>query len=241
MKKEYLITTITLIIVWLILSIQIDNSIILPNPIDVSKSILYLLFDKSFYIAILLTLKRVFIGLFISMFISILLANLSSISVSFKRLFEPISVIAKTIPNISYIIIILIWFGSEISVSIIVFLILFPTFYSHFLLSLNKIKNSTYKLLNVYKISNKEKVFNIYIPMILPDIVNEIKLGFSLGFKVCIMAEILGQVNFGLGKMLYLAKIDLDMVTIFAITIFIVIISVMFEVLFNQLYKKVIK
>ena len=236
MKKEHLITTISIIILWLFLAIKINNDIIMPNPINVFQVMIDLFFSSYFYMAIIFTVKRVMIGLFFSLSLSILIACFSSVSNKFKRLFEPINIMAKTIPNISYIIIILIWFGSEISVSIVTFLILFPMFYSHLLLSLNKINDETKKLLTVYKISNKEKLFKIYFPMIFPDIINELKLGFSLGFKVSIMAEILGQVKFGLGKLLYIAKIDLDMSMIFALTIYIIAISVVIERLFTWIY-----
>ena len=47
------------------------------------------------------------------------------------------------------------------------------------------------------------------------------------------MAEILGQVRYGIGKQLYISKINLDMTGVFAYTIVIIIIGCLINLLFE--------
>ncbi|MFV0380403.1 MAG: ABC transporter permease [Anaerorhabdus sp.] len=236
LKSTY--TWIGLIIIWQILALTINNNIIIPFPIEVLNRSLQLIQEVNLYLSVLATIKRVFVGFFYSFIVALVSAILSDASLNFRILFKPIQALSKSIPNITYIIIVLIWFGSEGSVSIICSLVLFPVLYSAFMQSLDKVSSDLKDIERIYPESFFEKVKSVTLPMLIPVILSASKTAIGLGLKISVMAEILGQVEIGIGKQLYLSRINLDTVGLFSWTIFIIIICYIFDYIFDQFINK---
>ncbi|SJZ91222.1 ABC transporter permease [Anaerorhabdus furcosa] len=234
MKKEHGITILILVALWQVLSMVVHNDILIPYPLDVLQNVC-LLFTKSiFYQSIFSTLGRVVVGFGISFISAICLSIVSSYSKVFRNLFAPLQLLTKSIPNISYIIIALVWFGSEKSVSIICFLILFPIFYNNFLFSMDNEPQELKDVQSIYPESFFELVKKKTLPMLIPTILSSSKMAFGLGFKVAVMAEILGQVRNGIGKQLHIARLNLDTTSLFAWTIIIICICFIIDWIFDQ-------
>lgn len=234
MKKEHGITILILLTIWQVLSMSVHNDILIPYPLDVLMDFLHLLTTKIFYMSIFSTIYRVFIGFLISFMVALLLSIIANRFKFFRNLFEPIQILTKSIPNISYIIITLVWLGSEKSVSIICFFILFPIFYNNFIFSMDSEPQDLKDVERIYPESFIELTRVKTLPMLYPTILSSSKMAFGLGFKVGVMAEILGQVRVGIGKQLYLARINLDTTSLFAWTIVIICICFIIDYLFNQ-------
>ncbi len=237
MKKEQSITILAIIVIWWITSYLINRSFLLPTPLETLKYFGELFLSRSFYEAILSTIARVTIGFITSLSVALLVSILANEFPTFKRFFEPIHVLTKTIPNISYMIIALIWFGSEGSVALISFMILFPVFFNGFMNALNEEDEVLKKVQLIYPESFLEKARRKLLPQLLNEVLNTGKTAASLGFKVGVMAEILGSVNVGIGRQISYCKTQLNMAGIFAWTIIIILICLLFDYIFNQIYQ----
>ena len=156
-----------------------------------------------------------------------------------RRLIEPLEVIVKTIPNLSYIMIFLIWLGSEGSVMVTSFCVLFPVFYTAVLLSQDLLDSELQDVLRCYPERSVSVFWKVRLPQALPHLLAAMKTGFGLGLRVCVMAEVLTQVRIGIGRqMSYAARIALDMTGLFAWTLWIILISAAADGLFSWLQKK---
>ena len=131
-KVRKAITILLLILIWCGASLCF-GSVLVPSPIDVMNRMLVHLRDASFYQAVMMTLSRACIGFLISYVSALGLALLFDEWKWGKDFFAPVVTLLKSVPNISFILLILIWFSREISVMLIVFFILFPSFYSNFM------------------------------------------------------------------------------------------------------------
>ncbi len=238
MKKEKMYTWLMLLILWQLLAMYIDNTVLIPFPIDVLLRILENFQEASFYSAIGMTLIRVFVAVSLSFLVAICCSILSNRFSKFRLFFDPIQILTKSIPTISYIIIVLIFFGSESSVSIICFLILFPIFYNNFLFSMDSEPQELKDVEKIYPESFWETTKSKTIPMLYPSILSSCKIAFGLGIKVSVMAEILGQVKIGIGKELYLSRIYLDIESLFAWTIIIILLCFIIDWCFDQFINK---
>ena len=89
----------------------------------------------------------------------------------------------------------------------------------------------------IYNQSTLDRIFHRLIPSLYIPILTTSKTALSLGFKVGVMAEILGQIRVGIGKHLYYAKINLDTTSLLAWTLIIILISLCIEFLFDYLLK----
>lgn len=237
MRKEYTITIILLITLWFLSAMNIQNDIILPLPQDVFNLFFSKLTDVSFYSSILITLKRIAIGFGISLLFAFSIAILSDYSATFKRYFAPIDHILKTIPNISYIILSLIWLGQENSVLLVIFLVVFPVMYAAITEGLSVKDRTLNDAMRLYGKNYLSNFMLIKLPLSMSTIMLGINVSLSLGFKVGVMAEILNQTKGGLGYQLYLAKVNLDMISLFAWTLWIILVGISI----NWIIKKLIE
>lgn len=235
MKKSSLITSLFLIVLWTILYFIIKRPFIIPSPLETIKYMGSLFITKAFYASIFMTILRILFGFCISLLIAMILAILSYEIPIIANLFAPINVLTKTIPNISYMIIALIWFGSEGAVTTVVFMILFPIFYNSFYDTLRNENKELQDVERIYKESFIYKLIYRTLPELLPNILSTGKTAASLGFKVGIMAEILGSVNTGIGRQISFCKTQLNMAGIFAWTFIIILICILFDYGFNIL------
>lgn len=237
--KHRMILFVTIVIAWQFLYIRIDNPIILPSLGMVLRAMAQQLQDPNAYLAVGLTLYRVIMGTLVALLIAMVLAVLTIQIRPLKHYVKPLVSALKSIPNISYIIIVLIWFGSEASVMIIIFLVLFPIFFYNILTGFETIDPLLLDVLRIYPVSRVEAIWNVYLPLSMSYLKSAIASGFGLGFKVGIMAEILGQVRKGVGKLMYIGKINLEMDQIFAWTLWVIILLFLFESAIDGIFAKI--
>lgn len=239
MKKSGITLSIFLILIgWQLFAALLSNDVIMPYPIDVGKLMMQQVQSISFYSILLHTITRVLMGLFIAFISAVIMVFLTFYHRFLKGFFTPILVMMKSIPNISYIIIVLLWFGSEKSVTVIIFLILFPMIYSNLMIGLQNMDTSLQDVLLIYPESKIQTIRRIYIPMLKPFIQTSLLSGISLSFKVGVMAEIIGQVQIGIGRQLNISRLNLDMAGIFAWTAWIILLLIIVEALQKFVHKR---
>ena len=237
MKKEHIITITVLIIFWWITAISVGNNVLIPTPLEVIQSLINILSKGSSYYAIFKTLIRVIQGYFISLIISLIISILADRFNTIRMLFEPIQILTKAIPNISYIIITLIWLGSEGSVWVICLLVLFPVLFNNFMFTLDSEDKDLKDIEKIYPETFINTTRLRTLPLLYETVLTSSKTALGLGLKIGVMAEILGQVKVGIGKQLYYARLYLDTAELFAWTIIIIIVSVFIDSIFNILIK----
>lgn len=237
MKKEHLITGVVIIVVWWAIAISINNDVLIPTPLNVVDSLVKISTNLNSYVATYKTILRVFEGYFISLLLALIISVFANRIPLIRSLFEPVQSLAKAIPNISYIIITLIWLGSEGSVSVICCLVLFPVFYNNFQFTLD---SEPQELKDIEKIYPEEFIKTVKLrtlPLLFDNILSTSKTTLGLGLKIVVMAEILGQVKVGIGKQLHIARLYLNTADLFAWTIIIILVSVIIDSIFDYLIK----
>lgn len=230
-KKQIriLISFLFLFLIWQYLAMKLQNSIILPYPKEVLVQMLTQLQSTLFYDSIVQTFLRIVLGFLIALGLATLLSFLSYFYPWFADLFYPILLLTRSIPNISYILIVLFWFSAQTSVMIITFLILFPTIYANLYQGLVSFPKEFQDVMKVYPAPKTDEIFHVYLPYLRPYIFASTNAGLSLSLKVGIMAEILGQARTGIGRQLNICRLNLDMAGVFAWTIWIILLLFLIE------------
>ena len=235
MKKEHIFSVIAILVLWQICAVKVHNDILIPFPAETLMRTVSLFREASFYQSVCATLLRVFRGFMCSMVAALAVSVLSDRFPVFRELIRPVLVIARTIPNICYIVMALIWLGAEGAVSAVSFLILFPVFTNAFT---NRLENEDSSLKEVDALYPETFFMRLrykVIPSLIPEMLATGKTAAGLGLKVGIMAEILGQVRSGIGRSMNFARLYLDTAGIVAWTIVIIILSVGIDMLFDWL------
>lgn len=222
MNKKYkirsIITIVFIVVLWQLIALLKNNEFIIPYPIHVIDAMIQQVFSKSFYKTLLYTIARAIIGLNISFIFGIIMAYISYKYKIIKEMFYPLLLLIRSIPNISYILIVLIIFSRTNAVIIILFLILFPIIYTNIYSALKNIDLSFKDVLQIYPEKEWYCVRKVYLPLLKPTIEASLLSGISLAFKVGVMAEIIGGMQIGIGRELNLCRLNFDMVGMFAWT-----------------------
>lgn len=233
----YIISIALMVFIYEIAATLVAQSFILPSIFEILHSFYLIVISPDFISIILATVIRFIYGSVISFISAMFLAIMSYRYQNIKYLLEPLYVLIKTIPNITYIIVALIWLGRNNSVILVSFLAVFPLMYNSILNGLESIDANIVISTKVFQSSFVYKLTKVYLPMAKKDIIIAIKNSLSLALRVSIMAEILSQVNIGIGKEMYFAKINYLVNDIFAWTLIIIILSALIDYLFDHLIK----
>lgn len=238
MKKEHLVTILLLLVVWTIGASLVHNDILIPYPHQVLQFLVDNISTSKFWLTIGITILRTSRGFLLSLFCALVLSICCFLNQKIYHFFQPIYMILKTIPNVSYIILALIWLGAEGSVSIVTCMILFPVFFNSFMNCLFYQDKDILDAAWIYEDTTWNKLKFWLFPLLKGEILHTGKTAASLGFKVGIMAEILGQVRIGIGRSIQFQRLDLNTSGILAWTLVVILISFFFDLLFSYFEKR---
>lgn len=110
---------------------------------------------------------------------------------------------------------------------------------------INSVDIKLLQMAKVFKFSKAKKIKYIYIPTVFPQLISTVKTGMGLAWKSGVAAEILCSPKYSIGGEIYSAKTYLKTEDVFAWTIVVIILSIIFEKIFiagvNYVYRKNIK
>lgn len=226
------------ITIWQMAAIILNRDIFLVTPFAVAKKLLLLMSEQGFFDVVAFSLFRIFGGCFLAIVIGIILAVIASRFYIIEIMLWPFIQAIKSVPVASFIILCLIWLTSNSLSVFIAFLMVLPIIYTNML---QGIKTTDLKLLEmalVFRAGWMKKLKYIYLPHIKPYLISACSVSVGLSWKAGIAAEVIGIPDGSIGEKLYEAKVYLSSVDLFAWTVVIVVMSVVFEKLFLHLLKR---
>lgn len=228
-KKRKIIIALIWLVIWQIMAALIAEEILLPSPLLVFKRFLDLLVQKEFYLAILSSIGKIMIGFVISIFFGLILAFISYKSNLFYDFINPIILIFRSIPLASLIIFLLFWVKSTNLSILVSFIMAMPIIYTNTYEGLKSIDKKLIQMADIYKIKEFDRIWSIYLVKTKTFISSSIISVSGLVLKAGIAAEVIGLPDNSIGKSLYNSKIYLDMPSLLAWTLAILILSFIFE------------
>jgi len=217
------------IFVWEAACRIINQELFLPSPLSVLLSIFDLAARPLFWLSILNSFIRIFIGFFLGIVSGIFLAVISYKSKLIYELISPLMKIIKSTPVASFIILALVWISSKNLSVLIAFLMVIPISFSNLLYGLRSTDVKLLEMAKVFRLSRWKRIKAIYFPAIMPFLASAVSVGLGFSFKSGIAAEVIGRPANSIGLNLYEAKLYLMIKELFAWTAVIIIISVLFE------------
>lgn len=229
MKKTALFSMVGLVVIYELVAHSLNKSIILPPSLEIVQELFRIFQSSTFMLIILATLFKTLITFSIVLILSLVFGVGAGYSKLVQSLLAPLITLLRTIPTVSFIIIFLIWLGRELGPIFIVGLVIFPILYELVLGAMNTANTDLKDVCLLFGSTPLEKFKALYYPQVIVALNSGIQATLGLSFKVMVMAEVMAQSQIGIGQALNYEKTYLNMAGVFAWSIVLVLMVLLFD------------
>lgn len=217
------------LILWFLLAIIVNNKILMVTPLQTLRELFFLFADSSFYRVAAGSFLRIAAGFLVGFLTGALLAVMSRRYCLLEELLSPIMSLIKAIPVASFVVLLLIWWGSSFLATAVCFLVVLPNIYISTLSGLKHISPDMREMAQVFGISGRDRFFYLYCPALKPFLCSSMSVALGMSWKSGVAAEIIGTPQHSIGEQIYLSKVYLDTASVFAWTAVVILLSCLFE------------
>lgn len=215
--------------VWQILAMCVDNFLLVVTPLQALRALFIQAGQAEFWRSAFGSMWRIALGFLLGAVLALFLAAVSYRYKITEEVLRPFMVFCKAVPVAVFAVLILIWWGSSMLAVAICFLVVFPNIYLNTLEGLKSADRGLLEMAEVFRLPYGTRFFYIYRPALKPFLLSAFQLSLGMCWKSGVAAEVIGTPDHSIGGALYLAKIYLDTADLFAWTVVIVVLSVLFE------------
>ena len=231
-RWQQLLAAALALAVWQGAAMLVHAPILLPSPLRVADRLGALLVTLDFWSTVGFSLLRIAGGFLLALAAATVLAFGAGRFSLLEILLRPYVLAIKSVPVASFIILALIWLRTSQLSLFISFLMVFPVLYTNVLTGIRGADGQLLEMARVFRVPFSRRLRYIYLPQIMPYFRTAVSLGLGLCWKAGAAAEVIGLPAGSVGERLYTAKVYFQTPDLFAWTVTIVAVSVLFERLF---------
>ena len=206
------------ILLWYVTALIFDSELIVPEPWTVVKLTFSLLGEGATYLALLSTLLRAICAFLISVCVAILASLLVNLYPKCGFSVDCIVTFLRALPTIAIILVTLVVFSSSNVAIVVAFLVAFPVTYS--VLQRAFQHNSFLQdVCKVYEVKTTQKIKFMFLPVVRDELLTIVRDELPLCIKVVIAGEVLALPLSGIGRQMYVGKVNLDTAKVVALTL----------------------
>ncbi|MBO5768181.1 MAG: ABC transporter permease subunit, partial [Clostridia bacterium] len=187
------------------------------------------------------TLKRIALGFAFGFVFGALLALAAGRFKIIETLLWPYMLTVKSVPVASFVVLALIWLSSGGLSIFISFLMVLPIIYTNLLDGIKAVDKKMLEMAEVFKMPFSRRLRFIWLPCVKPFLLSGSRIALGLAWKSGVAAELIGYPEGSVGEVLYYSKLFMNTADLFAWTVVIVLLSVLFERLVLFLLKRLLK
>lgn len=234
-----LIVLLVGIVGWSLLS-QRFGQYLFPSPDRVVSGLLNVSASGELWLHISATLYRIAVGFSAAVLVALAAGFLIARAWWAKIVVKDITAVLNSTSVFVWIVLAMIWFGlTNTAPMFTTFMITLPVMLSNIIEGVESVDRKLLEMSRVYKLGEFDRFWHIIVPSTVPYLVAGMKVGFALGLRVSVVAEIFG-VSTGIGYMMNYSRDTLrtDMVFVWALVLIAVMVLVE-KTLFETLSRRV--
>lgn len=224
-----------LILVWAAAAALLAAPFILPGPAAVFQDVLRLITRVEFQKEIIATFYRGFLAFTISLGLSLILGTASGVSGRAEAALKPWLSVIKSTPVVSIILIALLWFGSSIVPIFVSILMTLPVMTEALAKGIRETDPKLLEMARIYRFKRRSILVHVQLGTAVPFLLAGAGSALGLTWKVVVAGEILGLPRHGLGTAIQTARVQLESVRVFSLTVTAIALSVISEFVFSRL------
>ncbi|TRW45830.1 ABC transporter permease [Georgenia yuyongxinii] len=213
---------------------QSASPLTIPQPVDVARRTVDLMFTAE-STHTWTSMVRILVAVVLALAIGsglVFLARLVPVTESLVT--KALLPFLNSVPALGWAILGVIWFGvGNSAVIVVVTLILIPFCMVNMWEGMRNLDTGLQEMARSFTRSRTKMLFRIQVPLLMPYVLAAIRLSFSVGWKVALIAEFFGAQS-GLGLVMNRARQSFDTPTVFAtIVVVLVIVTVVERLVFD--------
>lgn len=222
---------------WQALSMLVGSSLLLPSPLDTGKSLLMILQDPLSWQDIGNTFLRLLAGFLLGIAAGILLAAITARSRFLRWLLNPLRLLIKATPVMSFVLLLLVSVVSNWVPVIVAAIMVAPLLWATTEQAILSLDPKLTEMGKVY-LSPIQRLMHVELPQMLPQITASAVTALGFAWKAVITAEVLSLPRFAIGNRMYLSKLYLDTADTLAWTVWIVTLALLMEWLLKRITER---
>ena len=227
------------LVLWQAASWWVDEPVVLAGPLEALAALGTMGRTAAFWQTVLFTGLRIAGGFLLAFAAGTGLGAASVRCPLLADLLAPAVTAMKSVPVVCFVILALVWVGSDQLTFVIVFVIAFPILYVQTREGLGRVDGALLEMAKVFRMNGWRRARYLYLPALMPSLTSGCQLALGLSWKSGVAAEVIGTPLHSIGQELYFAKIYLEIDQLFAWTFVIILLSLAFERLFLTLLGRV--
>ncbi|MBR2343524.1 MAG: ABC transporter permease subunit [Clostridia bacterium] len=215
--------------VWELLALAVGNSYFLPSVFETLSALGVIIRKEYFWGSVLMTLLRVCAGLVLGIISGALLAFLCNRFSAVNAVVSPLISVIKATPVATFIVLLWIFLSGNQLTILIAFLMVLPIVWQNLSDGLRTISRELTEAADVFELSRKRRIRLIYFPTLVSYLFPAIVTSIGLAWKSEVAAEIIAYTKNSIGQHINDSKYFMDTPSVFAWTVVVVLISILFE------------
>lgn len=182
------------------------NPFLLPRPSVIGLTLWESVLDRSIFVDMFESTRRVFVGFGISTLIALPLGILLSLSPRLKVALFSVLNFLRPIPPIAWIPLTILWFG--IGDGPAFFLTMVASFFPiliNTMTGMQRLPDQYLTIGDVFGLTQTQKIKHIIIPSILPYVLSGLRIGFGISWMAVVAAEMIASSS-GLGYLIHVSQ-----------------------------------
>ena len=224
------LSLLSLLAIWQILAIQLDNSLLLPTPVAVAQVFVQEVNSGQLPYHLGITLLRLLISFVIAMILGTTIGIAMGRHPKLDYFFNQWLIIFLNIPALVTIILCYIWFGLVETAAILAVVInKLPNVVVTIREGTRALDQELLEMAHCYRLGRWKTLRHVIWPQLFPYVMASARTGLALIWKIVLVVELLGRSN-GMGYQLHLFFQMFDITRILAYTLAFILVIQLIEI-----------
>ena len=225
------------VLIWQLSAIAVNKVLLIPRPWEVFVSLGRLASTAIFWKTAGMTLLRILIGTVAGTVLGCIFAVLTKCSEIADAVLSPVIRLVRATPVASFIILILLWVAKTKVPAVVSCLVVIPVIWENVCAGIDSTDPLLLEMAQAYSFGRMKIWRYIYVPSVKPHLMSGISNALGLAWKSGVAAEVLCAPKLAIGTQIYNSKLYLETPELFAWTIVVIILSMIFEKFIKRLIK----
>ena len=226
--------------VWHVGAMLANRSLLLkiPLPPDTLRAFARLCGERDFWRGAALSVLRILGGFLSGAVLGAAGGIASASSEWFRRLSSPLLRLTRTVPVAAFILLAWLWIPSRVLPSFVSALMVLPIVWSHVGAGLASVDERLLETAKIFGMGPWRILTEVRLPLTSPALRAGCLTGVGIAWKAGVAAEVICNPTDSVGALLQGAKAAIDYERVFAVTLAVVLLSVLFENALKLIWKE---